>query len=60
LHGMRAIREAGGITVGQDEATCAVYGMPRCCAEKGILQRIVPLSQIPAQILSAVRYPRVT
>jgi two-component system chemotaxis response regulator CheB len=56
LQGMAAIREAGGITIGQDEATCAVYGMPRCCAEHGILQWIVPLGAIPNLILQAVHY----
>jgi two-component system chemotaxis response regulator CheB len=54
--GMRAIQRRGGLTVGQDEATCAVYGMPRACAELGALTRVVPLSQIPAQILAATRY----
>jgi two-component system, chemotaxis family, protein-glutamate methylesterase/glutaminase len=54
--GMRAIHLAGGWTVGQDEHTCAVYGMPRACAERGILHRVVPLSQIPHQILQATRY----
>jgi two-component system chemotaxis response regulator CheB len=54
--GMRAIQEAGGITVGQDEATCAVYGMPRICADTGILQRVVPLDQVPGVILEAIRY----
>lgn len=56
LQGMTAIRNAGGITIGQDETTCAIYGMPRCCAESGVLQRIVPLPDIPAQILQALRY----
>ncbi len=56
LQGMTAIRQAGGITIGQDELTCAVYGMPRACAESGILQRVVPLDLIPRQILNAVRY----
>ncbi|HTS36855.1 MAG TPA: chemotaxis response regulator protein-glutamate methylesterase [Candidatus Solibacter sp.] len=54
--GMRAIFKQGGLTIGQDEASCAVYGMPRACAERGILNRIVPLSQIPAQIMQATRY----
>ncbi len=54
--GMRAIYRQGGFTVGQDEASCTVYGMPRACAELGILNRVVPLSQIPAQILQATRY----
>jgi two-component system, chemotaxis family, protein-glutamate methylesterase/glutaminase len=48
--GMKAIHRAGGFTIGQDEATCTVYGMPRVCAEMGILDRIVPLSRIPAQV----------
>jgi two-component system chemotaxis response regulator CheB len=56
LLGMTAIRQAGGFTVGQDKSTSAVYGMPRCCAENGILQRVVPLSQIPGMILQAVHY----
>ena len=54
--GMKAIHQAGGWTVGQDEHTCAVYGMPRACAEQGILHRVVPLSQIPQQILQATRH----
>lgn len=56
--GMQSIHRQGGLTIGQDEATCTVYGMPRACAELGILARIVPLSQIPAQILHATRYRR--
>lgn len=56
LEGMTAIGHAGGLTIGQDEATCAVYGMPRCCAESGILQRIVPISHVPWHILRAIRY----
>jgi two-component system, chemotaxis family, protein-glutamate methylesterase/glutaminase len=54
--GMGAIYRQGGLTIGQDEATSTVYGMPRACAELGILTRIVPLSQIPSQILQATHY----
>lgn len=54
--GMSAIHQEGGLTVGQDERTCAVYGMPRACAELGILDRVVPLSQIPNEIMQATRY----
>ena len=56
--GMSAIHGQDGLTIGQDEATCTVYGMPRACAELGILTHLVPLSQIPAQILQAARYPK--
>lgn len=56
--GMEAIRNEGGLTVGQDEASCTVYGMPRSCAEIGVLRRVVPLMQIPQQIMQAVGYRR--
>lgn len=54
--GMKAIYRQGGFTLGQDEASCLVYSMPRACAEAGILRSVVPLSQIPAQILQAIQY----
>ncbi len=55
VEGMTAIHRQGGLTIGQDEATSVVYGMPRACAELGILSRVVPLLDIPAQILHATR-----
>ena len=54
--GMQTIFQAGGLTVGQDEATCAVYGMPRVCAEMGILRSVIPLPEVTGQILSALGY----
>jgi two-component system, chemotaxis family, protein-glutamate methylesterase/glutaminase len=54
--GMQSIHRQRGLTIGQDEATCTVYGMPRACAELGVLTRVVPLSQIPDQILQATHY----
>lgn len=54
--GMQAIYRAGGLTIGQDEATCTVYGMPRACAELGVLRRVVPLLEIPREILCATRH----
>ncbi len=54
--GMKAIASKSGVTVGQDEASCTVYGMPKSCAESGSLQTVVSLQEIPNQILRAVRY----
>lgn len=51
--GMRAIHAAGGFTLGQDEASCTVYGMPRACALAGVLNRTVPLQQVPGEIVQA-------
>jgi two-component system, chemotaxis family, protein-glutamate methylesterase/glutaminase len=59
LQGMQAIASHGGFTLGQDESSCIVYGMPRSCAEvPGLLKRVVPLHQIPEQILQATQYRR--
>jgi two-component system, chemotaxis family, protein-glutamate methylesterase/glutaminase len=58
LEGMKAIYRAGGFTLGQDESTCTVYGMPRACAESGILKRVVSLTQVPTQILQLIQYQK--
>jgi len=52
--GMAAIFHQGGLTLGQDQASCAVYGMPRACAERGVLTRVISLSDIPTRIVQAV------
>ena len=44
--GLRAIRDAGGVTIAQDEATCVVYGMPREAVRLGAAQRVLPLGAI--------------
>lgn len=54
--GMKAISNEGGFTLGQDEATCTVYGMPRSCAQMGTLRRVVPLNKIPEQIMQVTGY----
>ena len=56
--GMMSIHRQGGLTIGQDETSCIVYGMPRACAELGALTRVVPLSQVPLQIMQATRSRR--
>jgi two-component system chemotaxis response regulator CheB len=54
VEGMAAIFHQGGLTLGQDQASCTVYGMPRACAERGVLARVVSLSDIPRRIVQAV------
>ncbi len=56
--GMETIKREGGFNVGQDEASCTVYGMPRSAAEAGVLHRVVPLSQIPEQIMQIAHYKK--
>jgi two-component system chemotaxis response regulator CheB len=44
--GLLAIREAGGMTIAQDEETSVVYGMPREAVLLGAAQRVLPLGEI--------------
>ena len=53
--GLLEIRRAGGLTVAQDEATSAVYGMPREAAQLGAAQRILPLPDIGPWIAAQAR-----
>ena len=44
--GLLAMRRAGKLTIAQDQASSAVYGMPRAAFEIGAAERILPLDQI--------------
>lgn len=44
--GLLAMRRAGCVTIAQDEATSAVYGMPREAVLLGAAQHVLPLSEI--------------
>ena len=49
--GLKAMRDAGARTIGQDEATSIVYGMPKAAFELGAVERQLPVSQIAAAAL---------
>ena len=53
--GLLALRQAGWLTVAQDEPTCVVYGMPRAAAEAGAAQLILPIKEIGGVIAERVR-----
>lgn len=48
--GLLAMKNAGARTIGQDEKTCIVYGMPKVAYEIGAVQWQVPLEQIAQKI----------
>ncbi len=50
VQGLRTIKGRGGITFGQDEASCHVYGMPRRAAELGLLDYTAPPAAIGAAL----------
>lgn len=49
--GMLALRRAGAATIGQDEASSVVYGMPRAAFELGAVQIQLGLDRIGPEIL---------
>jgi two-component system chemotaxis response regulator CheB len=51
--GMLALRQAGAHTIAQDEATCAVYGMPREAVRLGAVDRVLPLGEIGPALADA-------
>ena len=51
--GLLTIRQSGGLTIGQDEDSSIVYGMPRVAFEMGAVQRQLDLSDIGPMILGA-------
>jgi len=53
--GLLAMRRAGAWTIGQDQASCVVFGMPREAAEIGALDEIAGLGEISGRILARLR-----
>jgi len=51
--GMLELKEAGAMTIAQDEASCVVFGMPKEAIKKGGVDRVLPLAAIPALLLRA-------
>ena len=51
-HGLLEMRHAGATTIGQNEATCVVYGMPKSAMAAGAVERELPLTQIASAILA--------
>jgi two-component system chemotaxis response regulator CheB len=51
--GLLAMRQAGAVTFGQDEATCVVYGMPKAALDRGAVGREAPISNLASLVLDA-------
>jgi two-component system chemotaxis response regulator CheB len=51
--GLLALRQAGALTIAQDEASSVVFGMPREAIQMGAARRVLALNQI-ASALTAV------
>ena len=53
--GLKAIKDNGGITFAQDEASAAYEGMPHSAAQAGVVDFILPPEKIPEKLLEVMR-----
>jgi two-component system chemotaxis response regulator CheB len=53
--GARRLVEAGGSVMAQDEASSAVWGMPRTIAEAGLACAILPPAKLARRVTSRVQ-----
>ncbi len=53
--GLGILKNKGAHIIGQDEASCVVYGMPKAPADLGYLHVVAPLSKIADEIVKSVR-----
>lgn len=49
--GLRAMYDAGAFTIAQDEATSAVYGMPKSAYDLGAVRQVLPLPDIASTLI---------
>jgi len=54
VEGLKAIKEAGGVTIVQDEQTSVVSDLPMAALEAGVAQQVVPLWDIAVKVKDAV------
>lgn len=52
--GTRLVKDAGGITISEDEATCTIYGMPKVTFETGKVDMVLRVEDIGNRISSIV------
>jgi two-component system chemotaxis response regulator CheB len=50
--GMQDLKEAGGVTIAQDEASSVIFGMPAKAIGLGVVDHVLPASRIAASILA--------
>jgi two-component system chemotaxis response regulator CheB len=54
MRGAENIRAAGGQILVQDEASSVVWGMPGAVANAGLAEKILPLKELAAEVVSRV------
>jgi two-component system chemotaxis response regulator CheB len=53
--GLQILKQKGTLIIGQNEASCVVYGMPKAPAELGLTDVVVPLDKIASEIVKSIK-----
>jgi two-component system chemotaxis response regulator CheB len=53
--GLLSMKKSGAYTIGQDEASSVVYGMPRVAYELGAVTKQISLNSIPQLLLTSLK-----
>lgn len=54
VSGLRALRDAGGFVLAQDEASCDIFGMPGAALDAGVVEATTTLADLPARIVERI------
>ncbi|NLG33447.1 MAG: chemotaxis response regulator protein-glutamate methylesterase [Syntrophomonadaceae bacterium] len=53
--GLKEIKAARSLVLAQDKSSCIVFGMPKSAIEAGVVDRVVPLSDMASTIVNLVQ-----
>lgn len=53
--GMQYIKKTGGYSIAEDKSTAVVYGMPKAVAELGLIDKVLPIDSIAAELVQLAR-----
>lgn len=53
-NGTIEVKKNGGITISEHESTCTIYGMPKAAYETGMVDEVLPLNEIPLEIVRLI------
>jgi two-component system chemotaxis response regulator CheB len=57
VEGLRAVRQAGGRSIAQDEKSSVIFGMPGSAVAAGLADQVLPLDAIAARLVELVGVP---
>lgn len=52
------VKKSGGVTISEDKSTCTIYGMPKVAFETGMVDEVLPITEIASEIVRIVKSNR--